>query len=45
MKNMTLTAGKTDRRGRAKLKIAAGETLDLGEIKIPAASLGAKTAL
>jgi plastocyanin len=45
MKNMTLKAGKTDRRGRAKLKIAAGETLDLGEIKIPAASLGAKTAL
>jgi plastocyanin len=45
MKNMTLKGGKTNAKGRAKLKIAAGETLDLGEIKIPAAALGAKTAL
>jgi plastocyanin len=45
MKNLTLKAGKTDRKGRAKLKIAAGETLDLGEIKISAASLGMKAAL
>lgn len=42
VKNQALEGGKTDRRGRAKLKIAAGETLDLGEIKIPAAALGAK---
>ena len=40
MKNLALKGGKTDRRGRAKLKIAAGETLDLGEIKIPAAAVG-----
>ncbi len=40
MKNMDLKEGKTDRRGRAKLKIAAGETLDLGEIKVPAAAVG-----
>ncbi len=40
MKNLALKAGKTDRRGRAKLKIAAGETLDLGEIKVPLAALG-----
>jgi plastocyanin len=45
IKNQALKGGKTDRRGRAKLKIAAGETLDLGEIKIPTAALGAKTAL
>jgi plastocyanin len=42
VKNQALEGGKTDRKGRAKLKIAAGETLDLGEIKIPAAALGAK---
>jgi len=40
MRNLALKEGKTDRRGRAKLKIAAGETLDLGEIKVPAAALG-----
>ncbi len=40
MKNMALKAGKTDRRGRSKLKITAGETLDLGEIKVPAAAVG-----
>lgn len=42
IKNQTLEGGKTNAKGRAKLKIAAGETLDLGEIKIPAAALGAK---
>ncbi len=40
LKNLALKGGKTDRRGRAKLKIAAGETLDLGEIKVPAVALG-----
>jgi plastocyanin len=40
MRDLTLEGGKTDRRGRAKLKIAAGETLDLGEIKVPSAALG-----
>lgn len=40
MRDLTLKGGKTDRRGRAKLKIAAGETLDLGEIKIKPAALG-----
>jgi plastocyanin len=40
MRDLKLKAGKTDRRGRAKLKIAANETLDLGEIKVPAAALG-----
>ena len=40
IRNLALKEGKTDRRGRAKLKIAAGETLDLGEIKVPAAALG-----
>lgn len=42
MRDLSLKDGKTDRRGRAKLKIAADETLDLGEIKIPTAALGAK---
>ena len=40
LRTLALKGGKTDRRGRAKLKIAAGETLDLGEIKVPAAALG-----
>lgn len=41
LKNVKLgAAGKTDRKGRAKLKIPAGETLDLGEIKIPGAAIG-----
>jgi plastocyanin len=45
MRDLALKGGKTDRRGRAKLKIVANETLDLGEIKVPAAALGAKVAL
>lgn len=40
LRNLTLEGAKTDRRGRAKLKIAADETLDLGEIKVPASALG-----
>ncbi len=40
MRDLKLKDGKTDRKGRAKLKIAPGETLDLGEIKVPAKALG-----
>ncbi len=36
LKMVTLKGGKTDNRGRAKLKIEAGKTLDLGDIKVPA---------
>lgn len=39
LKNVKMKAGATDARGRAKLKIAAGETLDLGDIKVPASAL------
>ena len=39
LKNVKTKSGATDARGRAKLKIAAGETLDLGDIKVPASSL------
>ena len=34
-----LSTGPTDRRGRAKLKVEPGKTLDLGEIKVPASLL------
>jgi plastocyanin len=40
MRDLALKEGKTDRRGRAKFKIVAGETLDLGEIKVKTAALG-----
>jgi len=41
LKNVPLgSAGKTDRKGRAKLEVPAGGTLELGEVKIPAAALG-----
>jgi plastocyanin len=41
LKNVSLgSAGKTDRRGRAKLKIPAGDTLDLGDVKIPPKNVG-----
>jgi len=41
LKNLSLgSAGKTNRKGRAKLKIPAGGTLELGDVKIPAATLG-----
>jgi hypothetical protein len=39
LKNVKLSKGKLDRRGRIDLTIPAGGTLDLGEIKIPAAML------
>jgi len=42
LKNMKLKSGTTDARGRTKLTIAAGQTLDLGDIKVPARILVAK---
>ena len=39
LKNTKLSGGMTDARGRAKLKIEPGKTLDLGDIKVPASLL------
>jgi hypothetical protein len=39
LKNTKFKGGATDVRGRAKLKIEAGKTLDLGDIKVPASVL------
>jgi hypothetical protein len=39
LKDLKLTGGTTDRRGRAEITIVDGQTLDLGEIKVPARSL------
>jgi hypothetical protein len=39
LKDLTLKGGKTDRRGRAELSIADGQTLDLGDIKVKASAL------
>src|SRR3954471_701999 len=39
LKNTKFKGGTTDPRGRAKLKIEAGKTLDLGDIKVPASAL------
>jgi hypothetical protein len=39
LKNTKFKGGTTDPRGRAKLKIEAGKTLDLGDIKVPASVL------
>jgi hypothetical protein len=39
LKNVALKGATTDARGRAKLKIAAGQTLDLGDIKVKASAL------
>jgi len=41
MRDVEFDGGTTDRRGRAELTIPAGQTLDLGDIKVPAASLEA----
>ncbi len=41
LKNVSLgSSGKTSRKGRAKLKISAGGTFELGDIKITPANLG-----
>jgi len=43
LKNIKIgSGGTTDPKGRAKLKIDAGQTLDLGEIKVPASALKPK---
>jgi hypothetical protein len=39
LRDLKLQSGKTNRQGRADLTIAAGETLDVGDIKIPARML------
>ena len=39
LKTVKMKGAATDARGRAKLKIAAGEPLDLGDIKVPAGVL------
>ena len=39
LKRLKFQGGATSAQGRAKLKIADGETLDLGEIKVPTAAL------
>jgi len=39
LRDLTLKGGKTNRQGRADLTIADGNTLDVGEIKIPARML------
>lgn len=42
LKNLKFTGGASDARGKVKLKIAAGQTLDLGDIKVPARVLVVK---
>ncbi len=39
LKGLKTAAGELSRQGRAELKIAADETLDLGDIKVPASML------
>lgn len=41
LRELKLDGGTTDRRGRLELTIEAGQTLDLGDIRVPAASLEA----
>ena len=40
IRNLKLGDSKTDRKGRAKITIKAGETLDLGEVKVAGGTLG-----
>jgi hypothetical protein len=42
MKDLKFKGGSTNAQGRAKLTIAAGQTLDLGDIKVPARMLAPK---
>ncbi len=39
LKDLKVEGGKTNRQGRAEMKIPAGETLDLGDIQVPASML------
>jgi plastocyanin len=39
LKNLKFKGGTTDRRGRAKITIVAGKTIDLGDITVPASML------
>jgi hypothetical protein len=39
LRDLKVGSAATDRRGRAVLTVKAGETLDLGEIKVPASAL------
>jgi hypothetical protein len=39
LKDLKFKGGKTNRQGRVELAIAAGQTLDLGDIKVPANTL------
>ena len=39
LKNLALKGGTTDNRGRVKLKVEAGKTLDLGDLKVKASNL------
>jgi hypothetical protein len=39
LKNVKYKGGAANRQGRAKLNVAAGKTLDLGDIKVPASVL------
>jgi hypothetical protein len=41
LKDLKVGSGKADRRGTVELTIQAGETLDLGDIKVPASLLKA----
>lgn len=40
IRNLEVGGTKTSRRGRAKLTIPAGDTLDIGQVKISASTLG-----
>lgn len=42
LKNIKFNGGVADNRGRAKITVKAGETLDLGDIKVPARVLTAQ---
>jgi hypothetical protein len=42
LRSLKVASGTTDRRGTLELTIKPGETLDLGDIKVPAASLKAR---
>ena len=39
LKDLKIGSGKSNRQGRVQLTVAAGKTLDLGDIKVPASML------